>query len=155
MSAKQIEADGESIVLIFVPERVLLKIHPIQIPLVLELEKKLSKSLVVFLAQRKILPVRGKNQKPPSKSRRPYKNTLTYVHEAILNDILYPVEVIGRRIRVKTNGKKYYKYYLDLKDRQNVEGRLNMYAAVYRKLTGKNITFLFSEIKRITKSKSK
>ena len=60
--------------------------------------------------QRRILPkpLRGSKARP-QKQKRPRSRTLTAVHEAWLDEIVFPAEVVGKRIRVKLDGKKIYK----------------------------------------------
>ena len=40
---------------------------------------------------------------------RPRSRTLTAVHEEILNDLVYPQEITGKRTRVKLDGSKLLK----------------------------------------------
>jgi small subunit ribosomal protein S7e len=74
---------------------------------------------------------------------RPRSRTLTAVHEAWLEDMVYPTEVVGNRIRVKTDGSRLMKVLLDPKDQTTLEGKTEVMAAVYRKLTGKDVVFEF------------
>ena len=55
---------------------------------------------VVFVAQRRILakPTRKANK---LKQKRPRSRTLVAVHEEILNDMVYPAEIVGKRIRIR------------------------------------------------------
>ena len=68
--------------------------HKIQGRLVRELEKKLSGKHVIFLAKRRILSKPTRHSRNLSKQKRPRSRTLTAVHEAILDDLVYPAEVI-------------------------------------------------------------
>lgn len=103
--------------------------------LVRELEKKFSGRPVVFIAQRRILPKPKRNQRTKQKQLRPRRwvegkkknrqhvtihgidcvllsfcsRTLTAVHDAILEDLVYPAEIVGKRIRVKLDGSRLIK----------------------------------------------
>ena len=76
---------------------------------------------------------------PKSKQRfpRPTSRTLTNVHEKILEDIVYPTEVVGKRTRQLTNGSKIIKVFLDQKDANAVDYKIDSFSSVYKKLTGK------------------
>lgn len=68
---------------------------------------------------------------------------MTAVHDAILADIVYPVEIVGKRIRTKEDGSKILKVVLDEKERGAVDYRLDSYGEIYRKLTGRTCNFEF------------
>lgn len=38
-----------------------------------------------------------------------YSRTLTSVHDAILEDLVFPSEIVGKRIRIKLDGSKLIK----------------------------------------------
>jgi small subunit ribosomal protein S7e len=65
------------------------------------------------------------------------------VQDAILEDIVYPTEIVGKRVRCKVDGKRVLKVYLDGKDQANVEAKTDTFAAVYNKLTNKQVSFYF------------
>lgn len=75
--------------------------------------------------------------------KRPRSRTLTAVHEAILSDLVYPTEIVGKRTRQKTDGAKVLKVLLDSKDQGGMEWKLDGIAEVYRKLTGRQVIFEF------------
>ncbi len=68
---------------------------------------------------------------------------MTAVHDAILEDVVYPVEIVGKRTRTREDGSKVLKVVLDEKERGSVDFRLDTYAEVYRRLTGKGMGFEF------------
>ena len=124
------------------PYRLLKAFHKVQQRLVRELEKKFSGRDVVVVANRRILP--------PSSSgvsnARPRSRTLTAVHEAVLGDLVYPTEIVGKRIRYRVDGSKLLKVFLDPKDRNTTEYKVDAFAGVYKKLTGKDVAFEFPNV---------
>ena len=52
--------------------------------------------------------------------------TLTAVHDAILDDLVFPAEIVGKRIRVKLDGTKLMKVHLDRSQQTNIEHKVSM-----------------------------
>lgn len=75
-----------------------------------ELEKKFSDRHVVFVAQRRML--RKPTRTSRVKQKRPRSRTLTSVHEKILEDLVFPTEIVGKRTRVAVDGSKLLKVYV-------------------------------------------
>merc|ERR1711998_675175 len=142
VAAKQVDVAGRTAVVIFVPYRLLKVVHKIQSRLVRELEKKFSGKHVVVIAQRRIMRKASKGQRNP-KQQRPRSRTLTAVHDAILEDLVYPTEIVGKNTRFRLDGSKLLKVYLDPKDQTNVEYKVDTFSTVYKKLTGKEVKFEF------------
>merc|ERR1712023_402703 len=132
---------GKKAVVIFVPFRLHKRFQKIQGRLIRELEKKFSGKHVCFVAQRTILSTQYKRQKPGQV--RPRTRTLTSVHNNILEDIVHPTQIVGKRVRVRTDSTKLLKVYLDPKDVKEVEYKLKTFSSVYKKLTNKNVEFMF------------
>mmetsp|Transcript_13430 Transcript_13430/g.34250 ORF Transcript_13430/g.34250 Transcript_13430/m.34250 type:complete len:196 (+) Transcript_13430:93-680(+) len=148
LSAKEVEVShNKKAVVLFVPYRLLQAYHRVQARLVRELEKKFSGKHVMIVAQRRILrtPSRKNRQKM---QKRPRSRTLTAVHDSILEDVVYPNEIVGKRLRVRVDGSKLLKCYLDRKDQHQSEHKLEAFSAVYRKLTGKDISFLYPAVQQ-------
>uniref|UniRef100_A0A2K5PT30 40S ribosomal protein S7 n=1 Tax=Cebus imitator TaxID=2715852 RepID=A0A2K5PT30_CEBIM len=140
-AAKEIEVGGgRKAIIIFVPVPQLKSFQKIQVRLVRELEKKFSGKHVVFITQRRILPNHTKN-----KQKRPRSRTLTAVHDAILEDLVFPSEIVGKRIRMKLDGSRLIKVHLDKAQQNNVEHKVETFSGVYKKLTGKDVNFEFPE----------
>lgn len=112
-----------------------------------ELEKKFSDRHVLIIASRRILPrpKRSNRSRTTQTQKRPISRTLTAVHDAILADLVYPVEIVGKRIRTKEDNTKVLKVVLDEKERGGVDYRLDTYSEVYKRLTGKGVNFEFPQ----------
>merc|ERR1712118_4495 len=141
VAAKEVGVTGRKAVVIFVPFKLLKVVHKIQSRLVRELEKKFSGKHVVLIGQRRIMRKPSAGQRQP-KQKRPVSRTLTAVHEAVLEDLVYPTEIVGKHTRYRLDGSKLIKVYLDPKEAPNVEYKVT-FATVYKKLTGKEVKFEF------------
>ncbi|KAK7571955.1 hypothetical protein V9T40_014427 [Parthenolecanium corni] len=143
--AKEVELVGKKSIIIYVPMPQRSQFQKIQIRLVRELEKKFSGKHVVFIGDRKILPKPTRKTRTKNKQKRPRSRTLTHVYDAILEDLVFPAEIVGKRIRVKLDGKQIIKVHLDKTQQTNIEHKVETFASVYRKLTGRDVSFEFPE----------
>eukprot|EP01100_Stratorugosa_tubuloviscum_P005786 TRINITY_DN255_c2_g1_i2.p1 TRINITY_DN255_c2_g1~~TRINITY_DN255_c2_g1_i2.p1 ORF type:complete len:198 (-),score=75.47 TRINITY_DN255_c2_g1_i2:145-738(-) len=140
--AKEIDCGGKRVIVITIPFRLLTNFRKIQNKLSHELEKKLGGKQVIILPERRMM---SKLRQRSAKARytRPNDRTLTAIHDAILHDIVYPTEITGKRIRVRLNGRRLFKIYLDKKDQHEVKHKIKGFSYLYKKLTGKSAQFLF------------
>lgn len=145
--ANQVAIGNKKAIIIWVPYPQLKAFQKIQSRIVRELEKKFSGKHVVVIAKRTILPKPSKNAtgKGVSKQKRPKSRTLTAVHDSILEDLVYPAEIVGKRFRVKLDGSRHIKVHLDRASQTSVEHKIPTFESVYKKLTGKEVTFEFPE----------
>merc|ERR1712061_301106 len=143
-SAQDVEAKNRIALVVHVPFRVWKSVRKIQGRLIRELEKKFNKKHVIFVASRTIL---DKNFRRKGLKVRPRSRTLTAVHESILEDVVGPTEIYGKRTRISVDGSKLMKIFLDPKDKdkENVEVKLSTFSAVYKKLTNKEAVFQFAD----------
>lgn len=47
------------------------------------------------------------------------------MHDAILEDLVFPSEIVGKRIRVKLDGSRLIKVHLDKAQQNNVEHKVS------------------------------
>eukprot|EP01033_Poteriospumella_lacustris_P007564 gene7564-5440_t len=142
-AARELDLDGaRKAIIAFVPFRQLKDFHKVQPRLIRELEKKFSGRHIVVVGQRTILP-KSASRSSGLKGPRPRSRTLTAVHDAILEDIVYPTEIVGKRMRYKVDGSKTLKVLLDPKDLVNVETKLDTFSKVYKHITNKDVVFEF------------
>ncbi|GAV08995.1 hypothetical protein RvY_18605 [Ramazzottius varieornatus] len=142
--AKELELGTQKVVVLYVPPPQLKQWQKTHARIVREMEKKLGGRTVIFIAKRRMLP------KPTRKTvklnqKRPRSRTLTAVHENILADIVFPAEIVGKRIRVKTDGSRLIKVHLDKANQTNVEHKVPVFTSLYKKLTGKAVSFEFPD----------
>jgi len=121
---------------VFYSLRFIRRFRKIQKTLIQELEKKFPNTHIVFIAQRKI-------QAPPKSNmaKRARSFTLTAVHDAIIEDIVYPAEIVGRRVHFKQDGSRVMQIFFDEKHREITTPKLPTFAALARRLTGRAVSF--------------
>lgn len=145
--AREVELSaGRKALVVAVPVPQLKAWRRIQVRVVRELEKKLgggadAQRAIVVVAHRRILGKPSRQQ--ALKNARPRSRTLTAVHEAWLEDLVFPTEIVGKRTRCQVGGHRTIKVLLDPKDQTTLESRTDVLAQVYRKLTGKDVVFDF------------
>lgn len=141
VAAKEVSVDGgKKAVVVFVPYRQHGKYKKIQARLIRELEKKLGRQ-VAIIAQRTILSKNYARAHPGQV--RPRSRTLTAVHNAVLEDLVYPTLIVGKRLRVRVDGSRLTKIHLDPKDVKEVEHKLKSFSSIYAALTNKKVEFVF------------
>merc|ERR1712130_670295 len=79
------------------------------------------------------------------KQKRPRSRTLLAVHNSILDDLVYPAEIVGKRIKIRLDGSRLFKVHLHKTQQTNIEHKTDTFANVYKKRTGKEVTFEFPE----------
>jgi small subunit ribosomal protein S7e len=141
-SAKEVDVGaGKKAVLIFVPVPQLPTYKKMikERSLIEELEKKFSGKQIVILAERRIVRKESRNTRQ-LKQQRPRSRTLTAVHEAMLEDIVFPAEIVAKRVRFRPDGSRLFKVSLHDSGKTNSD-RIDAYTKVYKTLTGKDVAF--------------
>jgi small subunit ribosomal protein S7e len=142
-AARVVQLDGnKSAVVLFVPFPLLPSFRKIQKQLVDELEKKLQQS-VVIIANRTMLSAKTWSRSTKYTGVRSRTRSLKAVQEALLDDIVYPSEITGKRIRVRTDGSRLLKVHLNPKDAGSMSDKVDTFRAVYKNLTNKDVAFGF------------
>lgn len=54
-----------------------------------------------------------------------FSRTLTSVHENILEDLCFPSEIVGKRIRIKLDGSRLIKVHLEKTQQTNIEHKVS------------------------------
>ena len=127
--------------LVRIPYRSLPSFRKTRGPVVSALEKKFKNTHVIVAATRTI---QSKFLKTHRSQMRPRTRTLTSVHDALLEDVVSPAQIVGKHTRVSVNGNKIHKIFLDPLDKEKVEDKLDAFTETYRKLTHKKVQFEFS-----------
>lgn len=70
---------------------------------------------------------------------------MTSVYDSILEDLVFPAEIVGKRTRIRLGGSRLFKIHLDKMYQTQIEHKVDTFAAVYKKLTGREVTFEFPE----------
>lgn len=83
------------------------------------------------------------NKKAAFSQRIPRNRTLTAVYDSILDDLIAPAQVVGRRIRYRLNGSQLIKIFLNEESRAFLEGKTHLLAQLYFALTNRKIAFEF------------
>ena len=141
---KEVNENGLRVVIISVPYRQISACRNLQGFLIPELEKKIENSQIVFVGKRRTFPkepVRGRRYR----AIRPTGRTLRAVNEALLDDVVYPTSIVGKRIHYDLKGGQTTHVFLDHADKTRVEERLKGFAIAYKRLTGLNTVFEVSE----------
>merc|ERR1719197_313400 len=107
---------------------------------VIEHCESLANCPVLFVANRTIISKRAKHH--PSQMR-PRSRTLIAVHQAILNDIVAPSSIVGRRTRATMDGKNHERVFLDPLDKEMMQDKTEALSHAYQKLTTRRLHFEF------------
>lgn len=134
--------------ILFVPYHLLKALHNNAKKLYIELEKKLKTTVLLVVArtiQSRWIKVIALVTQLRKSQKRPHSRTLTAVHEAILDDLVLPSSIVGKRQRVRLDGSSYLKVTLDKVDAHLMEDRVNAIRAAYKLLTTKLIEIDFAQ----------
>ena len=73
----------------------------------------------------------------------PRSRTLTSVYDSILEDILIPGQIIGKRTRIRLDGTQLIKIWLNEESREILESRVDLICNLYKALTNRKLAVEF------------
>merc|ERR1712154_98397 len=146
VAVKEIDVGGRNALILMVPAPQVIGWQKIQVKIVRELEKKFSGKHVLVVGARKVMAQEARKAGAKCyKQKRPISRSVKVVHDSILEDVVYPAEICGKRIRHKVDDSTVIKAFPDRASQTNIEHKTSTFSAVYKRLTGKNVVFEFPE----------
>lgn len=98
-----------------------------------------KKKLPTFIVSQRTLI----NKKADFKQKIPRNRTLTAVYDSILEDLIAPGTIIGKRQRYHLDGSQHTKIFLNEESKTFLESKINLIAQIYFKLTNRKVSFEF------------
>jgi len=138
---KMADASENQYLLVRIPFRSLAPYRKVAAAVIDHLEAQF-KWPVIVVANRTIISKRAKHH--PSQMR-PRSRTLKAVHAAMLQDIVSPSNIVGRRQRATMNGALFEKVYLDPLDQQEMAEKCEHLSHAYQKLSTHKVAFEFAK----------
>jgi small subunit ribosomal protein S7e len=104
-----------------------------------EIKKKKSVQVFMTALRTVVHPRSGYKQKIPR------SRTLTAVYESLLDDLISPADILGKRIRHQLGGNQAWKVQLNVDNKGFLQPRLSAIRQIYAGLTKRNLVFEFIE----------
>lgn len=98
-----------------------------------------KKKLPTFVVSQRTLI----NKKSDFKQKIPRNRTLTAVYDSLLEDLISPGVIIGKRLRFHLDGTQHTKVFLNQESKEFLESKINMIAQIYKQLTNRKVSFEF------------
>jgi small subunit ribosomal protein S7e len=73
----------------------------------------------------------------------PRNKTLTAVYDTVLEDLLYPATIVGKRTRFPKGGNRLFKVLVDPLDKDSIEYKVNAISSTYKALTNRDLAIEF------------
>ncbi|KAL7714497.1 40S ribosomal protein S7 [Entamoeba marina] len=148
INAKKIPiGQNKKATIIFIPIRMMRYVRLAFGSIIEKLEKSLG-GQVFFIGKRIVAPTVKSGQKG-AKIFKPISRTRKSVHECYMQEMLYPVQVVGQRTRVSMLNKKptqsrtIFVGVDDQKTKNAVKAKLQDFTTVYKNITGEQVKFSF------------
>lgn len=134
-------SDNKRCFLVQVSEDSIPTLKKVHQELVKKLESKFSNPVVIVPNRKRI---NGNLYRKYRGKKVPRNQTLTHVYDTFLQDILYPAEIVGKRIRFPKFKGRVFKVQVDKLDREAIEYKMNAIIASYKALTNRELQIEFN-----------
>lgn len=112
--------------------------HRALVPKIVNEIQKRKNRYAFVVAKRTVI-----HKKSDFKQKIPRNRTLTAVYDSLLEDLISPANVIGKRYRYRLNGTQLMKVHLSEDARSFLEDRTELIAQLYFNLTNRKVAFEF------------
>lgn len=129
----------EKVILVYVNFTALNTLRTVASDLIKRIEEK-RKQKVLFTVKRNI---ESKFVKLNRKQQKPRSRTLISVFDNVLEDLVLPGFVTGRRMRHRADGSLFYRIYVNKESEEELSNKVEVISKVYQKLTGRFINIDF------------
>lgn len=142
-SVKEVSDNGVSCAIVTVPYKQINLFRAIHEEIVKRFEDAYGNHVVV-VGKRRAFP---KRPEPGRRYRqiRPHSRTLRDVQQKVLEDVTFPVAIVGKRTHYDLRGKQVTRVILDSQSKAAFEERVPAMNAAYHRLTGLQTVFQFEE----------
>ena len=148
INARKVKLENlkKTVTVIYIPLRYLKVYKPAAEKIQEALEKKLEGP--VFVVGKRVVAHGIKAGTKGFRQFKPHSRTRQAVVDAYLNDVLYPLEVSGKRLRVtmkkaKPTAESTVYVSADASQKNAVKARLPLFAPVYKYVTGQEVKFVY------------
>lgn len=144
-AAKDFEVSSNcKAVALFVPVPQINRYRSVQVNLINALEKKFANCHFLIIANRTMVAPSVWARSQSYTGVRPRSRTLKAVQEAVLDDIVYPANITGKRTRVRLDQSRLMRVFLPKSAANDFEHKVNTFEKVYKDLTSKDVEFSFA-----------
>lgn len=132
--------ENKTFVLINVNESAIKSLQKVHVDLVKRLESTLGKPVIVIPSRK---TVDGKKYRKFIGKKVPRTKTLTYVRDNLLEDLVFPATIVGKRTRFPRGQKEQLKVFVDAVDKEVLASKTSAICVGYKSLTGHELSIVF------------
>jgi small subunit ribosomal protein S7e len=132
--------ENKTFVLVNVNESGVKSLQRVHVDLVKRLESTLGRPVIVIPSRK---TVDGKKYRKFIGKKVPRTKTLSYVRENLLEDLLFPATIVGKRTRYPRGLQKQLKVLVDPVDKEVLASKTSAICVGYKSLTGHELSIDF------------